>query len=247
MPVKIPRRSSRTSGTDNGIEYHGRTNATRAGFDFTCTSDGGQGWTGIVYRDDDVTYRATIAAGHVRQARSSPRRTGTAIEVYDGTIEPTPGTTGYDPACAAAGPLSAASPTLGALVGAGVAGQTDPIPLSYLLKQMQNGIVQADGWVRDLADQRARRGRLDGQLGRMGARLDGLHAIAARRVTCMWSSSIFGWDPDLTDEEFGPLRVLDSVDKAYHGAGLPCCTEAIPPKGSTTSRRRPSRSSIIAR
>ena len=51
------------SGTDNGIEYHGRTNATRAGFDFTCTSDGGQGWTGIVYRDDDVTYRAAIAAG----------------------------------------------------------------------------------------------------------------------------------------------------------------------------------------
>ena len=44
--------------------YHGRTNATRAGFDFTCTSDGGQGWTGIVYRDDDCDcYRATIAAG----------------------------------------------------------------------------------------------------------------------------------------------------------------------------------------
>ena len=63
------------AGTNNGIEFHGRTIGTRAGFDFTCTSDGGQGWTGIVYRDDDVTYRATSRPGS-SATRSSTRRTG---------------------------------------------------------------------------------------------------------------------------------------------------------------------------
>ena len=106
------------AGTDNGIEFHGRTNATRAGFDFTCTSDGGQGWTGIVYREDDVTYRATIAPGRFGDPEFG-EADWNSIEVYDGTIEPTPGTTGYDPSCAAAGALGAASPTLGALVAAG--------------------------------------------------------------------------------------------------------------------------------
>ena len=114
------------SGSDHGIEYHGRTNATRAGFDFTCTSDGGQGWTGIVYRDDDVTYRAAIAAGQFG-APEFYEADWNAIEVYDATIEPTPGTTGYDPECGAAGGLGA---------------PTDPIPLSYLLKQMQHGLVR---------------------------------------------------------------------------------------------------------
>ena len=65
-------------GTNNGIEYHGRTNATRAGFDFTCTSDGGQGWTGIVYRDDDVTYRAANRGRSIRQPGSSTMPIGPA-------------------------------------------------------------------------------------------------------------------------------------------------------------------------
>ena len=205
-------------GTDNGIEYHGRTNATRAGFDFTCTSDGGQGWTGLVYRDDDVTYRATIAAGQFGDPEFT-EADWNSIEVYDGTIEPTPGTTGYDPACAASGALGSASPTLGVLVGAGAGGQTDPIPLSYLLKQMQNGIVRqmvgfvtllisehdAGGWVVD-SDAWAPDSMVFTRSGAQGY----VHVEFEH----------LGWDPDLTDEEFGPLRVLDSTDKAYHGAGF---------------------------
>ena len=205
-------------GTNNGIEYHGRTNATRAGFDFTCTSDGGQGWTGIVYRDDDVTYRAAIAAGQFGNPEFYEAN-WTAIEVYDGTIRPTPGTTGYDPACASAGALGAASPTLGALVAAAPAGQTDPIPLSYLIKQMQNGIVRqmvgfvtllisehdAGGWVVD-SDAWAPDSMVFTRSGAQGY----VHVEFEH----------LGWDPDLTDEEFGPLQVLDSVDKAYHGAGF---------------------------
>ena len=114
------------AGTDNGIEYHGRTNATRSGFDFTCTSDGGQGWTGLVYRDDDVTYRAAISAGQFGDPEFY-EADWNSIEVYDDTIEPTPGTTGYDPECGAA---------------VGLSSPTDPIPLSYLLKQMQHGLVR---------------------------------------------------------------------------------------------------------
>ena len=191
------------SGSDHGIEYHGRTNATRAGFDFTCTSDGGQGWTGIVYRDDDVTYRASIAAGRFGDPEFG-EADWNAIEVYDATIEPTPGTTGYDPECGASGGLSA---------------PTDPIPLSYLLKQMQHGLVrQMVGFTTLLISEH--------DAGSWTVDSDSWapdRMVFTRSGAQGWVHVEFqhlGWDPSLTDEEFGPLRVLDSTDKAYHGAGF---------------------------
>ena len=191
------------AGTDNGIEFHGRTNATRAGFNFTCTSDGGQGWTGLVYRDDDVTYRATIAAGKFGDPEFT-EADWNSIEVSAGTIEPTPGTTGYDPACGAAGGLSA---------------PTDPIPLSYLLKQMQHGLVrQMVGFVTLLISEHDAGGWT------VNSDAWAPDSMAFTRSGAQGYVHIefqhLGWDPDLTDEEFGPLQVLDSVDKAYHGAGF---------------------------
>ena len=116
------------------------------------------------------------------------------------------------------GKLSAASPTLGALVDAG-GDPTDPIPLSYLLKQMQHGIVrQLAGFTTLLISEHD-----------AGAWTVDSDSWAPDKMVFMRSGAQgwvhvefqhLGWDPDLTDETFGPLRVLDSTDKAYHGAGF---------------------------
>ena len=189
------------TGTDNGIDYHGRTNATRAGFNFTCSSSGGQGWTGLVYRDDDVTYRAAIDAGQLGNPEFA-EADWNSIEVYDGTIEPMPGTTGYDPACASTG-------APGAVLAA------DPeVPLSYLLKQQQIGFAREFVWfARDLIS------------GGVGTHIESDHWTKDNMVLTVGGPlhltfRHLGWDPQHTDEEFGPRKLLDTTDKTYQGAGF---------------------------
>ena len=74
---------------------YGRTNGTRSGFDFNCTSDGGQGYTGLVWWNGlpgGRTYRAAIElpGGHLSAPEvyeGNPWAWGD-VAVFDGPIEP---------------------------------------------------------------------------------------------------------------------------------------------------------------
>ena len=98
----------------------------------------------------------------------------------------------------------------GVLVGA----SSDPeVPLSYLLKRMQIGFAQEFVWIaRDLIS------------GGVGTNIESSHWTKDNMVLNVGGLDFkfihLGWDADHTDEEFGPRRLLDSVDKVYHGAGF---------------------------
>ena len=87
-------------------DSYGRTNGTRAGFDFHCTADGGQGWTSIVWWNGlpgGLTYRAAIEipGGHLSapEVYTNNPWAWADVAVFDGPIQPGPDSIGYDPSC----------------------------------------------------------------------------------------------------------------------------------------------------
>ena len=101
---------------DIGEHTRGRTDATRAGFDFHGTvinplsatqSGGGQNWTGLVYQEpavdgeEPVTMRCAIElpGGHLGEPEeyTDCPWSWDHIRVHDGPIEPGPGTIGWEP------------------------------------------------------------------------------------------------------------------------------------------------------
>ena len=80
----------------------GRTHATRAGFDFDVATDGGQGWTGLVWRSGvEPTYRVAIElpGGHLSAPAvyTDNPWDWTQVQVFDEDIAPGPGTIGWPP------------------------------------------------------------------------------------------------------------------------------------------------------
>ena len=97
-PLVIELEAGATSGTFAFLENvtphsFGRTSGTRAGFDFHCTSDGGQGYTGLVWWNGlpgGGTYRAAIElpAGRLSAPEdySGMPWDWSRVEVFDGPI-----------------------------------------------------------------------------------------------------------------------------------------------------------------
>ena len=112
-PLVIERDSDAPDGTvafleSTGDDGVGRTGATRAGFDFACTSGGGAAYTGIVYRvGDGSTMRAAIEnpGGHLSapvvygEDQGNPWWDWSRITVYDRPIAPDVHSFGVDTDC----------------------------------------------------------------------------------------------------------------------------------------------------
>ena len=91
----------------------------------------------------------------------------------------------------------------------------DPvIPLSYKIKQMQVRVAREFVWVaRSLIS------------GRVGTTIDASHWQTDHMILTLGGDvrmtfRHFGWDPEHTDEEFGPRKLLGSSGKHYRGAGF---------------------------
>ena len=91
----------------------------------------------------------------------------------------------------------------------------DPvIPLSYKIKQMQVRVAREFVWIgRSLIS------------GRVGTTIDASHWRTDHMILTLGGDvqmtfRHFGWDPEHTDEEFGPRKLLGSSGKHYRGAGF---------------------------
>ena len=106
-PLVIVRAETAPAGTVAFLEsvadnQWGRTNGTRAGFDFTGTMDGGQEWTGLVWwAGSGTTYRSAmeLPGGHLGapEVYADNPWDWARVQVFDGPIEPGPGTIGWEP------------------------------------------------------------------------------------------------------------------------------------------------------
>ena len=106
--------------------------------------------------------------------------------------------------------------------------EDDPIPLSYLIKQMQIGVVRelipvlnvlATGWVDDRCQIRSNRWTKDKMAMTIWQPNEGAQDPGGGAVADVEFMHL-GWDPEHTDETFGDRVVLNSLDKTYKGAGF---------------------------
>ena len=104
----------------------------------------------------------------------------------------------------------------------------DPIPLSYLIKQMQIGVVRelipvlnvlATGWVDHNCQIRSSHWTKDKMSMTIWQPYEGAQDPGGGAVAEVEFKHL-GWDPEHTDEEFGKRVVLSSLDKTYKGAGF---------------------------
>ena len=96
----------------------------------------------------------------------------------------------------------------------------DPeVPLSYLLKQQQIGFAREFVWfARDLisAGVGTHIASAHWEKDNMVLTVGGPYEADLVHLTFRH----LGWDPQHTDEEFGPRKLLDTTDKTYQGAGF---------------------------